>query len=226
VRILDVASMSSRSVALSGRGMLDVGPLHWVWSPTGKYVALISPGYPVFEVRIVSIEDAETVCRFVSSSRPIWSPDEKSLCYSAWIGVSDITAAYQKLIVVDLETGSQTAVFEGRTGQSLTPVGWTEDGAPIYRCSSESEDCVKDTRGTEYPNSGEYRKYYASTPSPERPPEAMYQNMKVGGWSKNAKGEWLISRANEGEPLQIAVSVQGDERGFPVVKGRAPVWRP
>jgi hypothetical protein len=163
---------------------------------------------------------------FASVGNLIWSPDGKTISYSALCGPPEPSLSHEELVAVDLQSTQSTVLFRGELGYSVDPVGWSEDRAVIYRYfnAATSERYVKDTKGRTY---AEVDRYYNLVQAEEEPPEESYSGLEnVTGWSKNASGEWLVSGGTHSSPHWIGLVPPGAKKASEVVSGSWPAWRP
>lgn len=218
---LNTLTMKSQHLAVDS-GVFVIGS-SWVWSPSGSYVAAIQTGLPAASATLIDTRSLAVVGTFEMSSKPLWSKDEKQLCYVLTY-MPEKTTLRDTLIVADLQTGEAMVLLKAEPGYQLTAIAWTEDSAIIYVIENGSVKHVRDTKSREYSRVPEYVTRPASQ---EKPPESLYEDLAtINAWDKNLAGEWLISGAQNGQPNWIVLGHTPDKKPMRVVKGSFVVWRP
>lgn len=224
VGVLDTSSKQSRIVAIGQESYVFDGSAIWDWSPSGRYLFAYGTGYPQLPVIIVDTVNGVLVGQFTTAGPAVCSHDEKSFCYVRWCGPADIDRAYEELVMFNVESRQNEVVFVGKTGHSVVPLGWTTDGAVLFKYSTPSETQFLDTKGRQNPNSEEST---ANKPLTPRPPEALWQSLEQRtGWSQNDEGDWLIGGMEKGGAYWIFFAPHGSTKAIRLVQGKCPVWKP
>lgn len=224
VGVLDTISMQSRIIAIGQTSYVFEGSANWEWSPSERYLLAYGTGYPQLPAIVVDTLNGILVGQLATAGPVVWSQDESSFCYVHWCGPADIAMAYEELLTLNVESRQETMVFTGEMGRSVVPLGWTKDGAVVFKYSTPSDIQFLDTKGRQYSGAGEFT---AARPSVPRPPDALWQPLEQRtGWSQNKDGDWLIGGREKGGAHWILLAPHGSTTTAQLVKGKCPGWKP
>jgi hypothetical protein len=107
-------------------------------SPDGRHVAYVVNGASTSHLAVAELADVEDTHRVLVRSRrfeqaytPRWSPDGRTLAFSAWR-----TGGYRDIVLVDVASGRTTSVTRDRALD--TGPTWAPDGRHLYFSSDRT----------------------------------------------------------------------------------------